>query len=229
MQAIILAAGEGTRMRPLTYHIPKPMARVGDKNLVEHNLEKLPKEVDELIFVVGYLAEQVINHFGDEFEGRKVTYVKQKKMLGSAHAVSLCQSQIKGRFVVMMSDDVYSKKDFKECLKHDRAILVKKVHGKSAAGKVICDDEGHMTDILEGTHEDKGGILANTNFFVLTPEYFNYDMVPIKGGKEYGLPQTVVKMSKDYPIKKVEATYWIKIDDMSDLKNFERELRKNKK
>ncbi len=217
-------------MRPITYHVPKPLVRVVGKSLVEHNLDKLPKQVDELIFVVGYFKEQVMNHFGDEFEGKKVTYVVQKKYLGTAHALDLCKQYIKGRFVVMMSDDVYSKKDFKECLEHKRAILVKRVYGKSTAGRVICDDDGNMIDILEGTHEDNGnGILANTNFFVLTPEYFNYDMVAIKDGKEYGLPQTVVKMSKDYPVKIVEASEWMKIDDMSDLKIFERELRKNKK
>jgi len=222
MQAIILAAGEGTRMRPLTYHIPKPLARVCGKNLVEHNLEKLPDEVDELIFVVGYLAEQVMNHFGSEFGGRKVTYVKQKKFLGTAHAVSLCKQYIRGRFMVMMSDDVYSKEDFAECTKYDRAILVKKIHGKSTAGRVTCDEDGNMLNIQEGTHQDDGsGILANTNFFVLTPEYFDYDMVPIKDGKEYGLPQTVVEMSKDYPVKIVEATNWMKIDGVDDLKRFE--------
>ena len=221
MQAIVLAAGKGTRMRPITYHVPKPLVRVCGKNLVEHNLEKLPEEVDELIFVVGYLAEQVMNHFGSEFGGRKVTYVKQEKPLGTADAVRLCKPYIKGKFVVMMSDDVYSADDFKECIKYERAILVKRIHGKTSAGKVVCDINNNMIDILEGTHEESDGVLANTNFFVLTPEYFDYDMVPIKDGKEYGLPQTVIKMSEDYPVKIVEATNWMKIDGMDDLKKFE--------
>lgn len=228
MQAIILAAGEGTRMRPLTYHIPKPMVRVGGKNLVEHNLKKLPKEVDELIFVVGYLKEQVINHFGSEFGGRKVTYITQKKPLGTAHAVSLCKDHIKGRFLVMMGDDIYSKDDIETCLKHERAILVKKIRGKFSGGKVTFDEGDNLTGIEEGTHDGKDAVI-NVNLMVLTLEYFNYDMVPIKGGKEYGLPQTVVKMAKDYPIKIVEATDWRQISDIDDVKTFERELRKQKK
>lgn len=57
MQVVFLAAGEGTRMRPLTYHVPKPMVRAGGKNLLEHNIDALPDTVDEIVIVVGYLAE----------------------------------------------------------------------------------------------------------------------------------------------------------------------------
>ncbi len=106
MQAIILAAGEGTRMYPLTRHVPKPLVRVNGKggvrkSLVEHNIDLLPEEVTELIFVVGYLKEQIINYFGDEFNGRKVIYVDQKKPLGTGHAISLVHKHIKSLF----SDD----------------------------------------------------------------------------------------------------------------------------
>ncbi len=229
MQAIILAAGNGVRMRPLTYKVPKPMAKVGKKSLVEHNIEKLPDEVDEIIFVIGYLAEQIMDYFGNEFLGKKITYIKQEEMLGTAHAVSLCKDNIKGRFIVMMGDDMYSKDDINECLKYERAMLVKKVYGKFAGGNIIFDENGCLQNIIEGIHEKKESF-ANTNFFVLTPEYFNYEMVlKAKDSKEYGLPQTVVTMSSDYLIKIVEATSWIKIDNMDDLKEFEKELRKNKK
>lgn len=228
MQAIILAAGEGTRMRPITYDVPKPMVKANGKTLVERNIEKLPKEVTELIIVVGYLKEKIMSCFGNEFGGRKITYVEQDEPLGTAHAVSLCKDYVNERFIVMMSDDAYSKEDFVECLKHERAILAKRISGKSTAGKITCDENGNMIDILEGIHEDAdNGILANTNFFVLTPEYFDYKMVSIKDGKEYGLPQTVVNMSKDYPVKIVEASNWMKIDSMDDVAEFEKELRKN--
>ena len=227
MQAVILAAGYGTRMRPLTYHVPKPMVRVCGKNLVEHNLEKLPDEIDELIFVVGYLAEQVKNHFGDCYLGRPVKYVRQKKMKGTAHAISLVQSLVRGRFLIMMGDDIYSREDIEEVLKHERSILVKKVHSKFSGGKVIFDENGNFTSIEEGTHEN-GGVI-NTNMFVLTPEYFNYPMVPIKDGEEFGLPQTVVKMAKDFPIKVVEAQNWKQISDLDDVKDFERQLKKEGK
>lgn len=144
MQAILLAAGEGTRMRPLTYQVPKPMARANGKNLLEHTISRLPKEIDELIIVVGYLAEQIINHFGDEFEGRKVIYVKQKKLLGTAHALSLCEQHIRGRFIVLMGDDMYSTEDIKNCLENEWAWLVKKVRGKFVGGRIMYDSSGNV-------------------------------------------------------------------------------------
>jgi len=221
MQAIILAAGYGTRMRPLTYHVPKPMVRAAGKNLVEHNLHNLPEEIDELIFVVGYLAEQVMNHFGDNFEGRKVRYVKQKKMLGTAHAVSLCKQYINGRFLVLMGDDIYGKEDMENALAHERSWLVKKVHGKFVGGRIVHDKDGNATDAIEGTH-DTSEAYVGTNLFVLTPEYFDYEMVAIKDGAEFGLPQTVAKMAKDYPIKLIEATGWTQITDMKDVEQLDK-------
>ncbi len=217
MQAIILAAGEGTRMRPLTYHVPKPLVRVGGKNLVEHNLAKLPPEITELIFVVGYLAEQVINHFGDTYEGRPVHYVRQRKLRGTADAVSLCKPLIRGRFMVFMGDDMYSQEDMQACLAHERSWLVKKVHGKFTGGRIVQNESGNVVDAIEGTHDTTEGFVS-TNMFVLTPEYFSYPMVAIKDGAEYGLPQTVVSMAKEYPVKLIEAKDWKQVSDLNDIK-----------
>lgn len=225
MQAVLLAAGEGTRMRPLTYHVPKPMARAGGKNLLEHNIDKLPPEVNELIIVVGYLAEQVTNHFGDEYKGRKVTYVRQKKLLGTAHALSLCEKHITGRFIVLMGDDTYGKNDIQACLEHDWAWLVKKVHGKFTGGRIMYDDNGHVVAVNEGTHDVKEGFVG-TNLFVLGPEYFRYEMVPIKNGEEFGLPQTVALAANAFPIKMIEATGWHQVSDMDDLKRLHSHLTK---
>jgi len=222
MQAIILAAGEGTRMRPLTNFVPKPMVRFMGadgvrRNLVEHNLGLLPKEVDELIFVVGYLKEQIINHFGDEFNGRKVRYVVQDKPLGTGHAVSLAQQYIKGRFLVMMSDDLYCKADIDAVIEAGKsAILVQKVQGEFSGGNVELDIEGNLLGIAEGMHD--GGFI-NAALYAITPEYLEYPMAAIKNGAEYGLPQTLVVMAQDTKVKVIEATWWQQITDMDDVKN----------
>ncbi len=79
MQAVILAAGEGVRMRPLTLTKPKPLLEVLGKPLIRYATEGLPKEVTELIIVLGYRGEQIKAYCGTSFCGRTVTYVWQKQ------------------------------------------------------------------------------------------------------------------------------------------------------
>lgn len=229
MQAVILAAGEGTRMRPITHHVPKPLVRFHApdgtrKTTVESNLELLPPEVDELLFVVGYLKEQVMNYFGDEFQGRRVQYIEQKKPLGTGHAVALVSKHIKDRFLVMMGDDLYSQVDIDACFAvPGSALLVQKVRSKYSGGNVTLDAQGNLKAIEEGTHS--GGLL-NAALYVLTPDYFSYDPVPIKNGAEYGLPQTIVTMAADHPVKVVEAQWWQQVTDMNDIKRLPQLLTK---
>ncbi len=65
MQCVILAAGKGTRLRPLTDNTPKPLVPVAGKPLIDHTIDALPSAIDELILVVGYLGDQLRAHFGN--------------------------------------------------------------------------------------------------------------------------------------------------------------------
>jgi NDP-sugar pyrophosphorylase family protein len=224
MQAVILAAGKGTRLRPITYDIPKPMIRIAGKNLIEHNIRELPGEIDELIIVVGYLAPQIINHFGREFEGKKIRYIKQKKLLGTGHALQLCKNILGERFLVMNGDDIYSRQDIKKCLEHERCILTKEVRGKFVGGRIMLDSSGYLKDIVEGRHNRSKG-LVGVGLYILTKKFFNYDLAPLKGKKEYGLPQTLVKVAQDWPVKIEKASYWLQISDMAGLKRAEKILK----
>jgi len=71
MQCVIICAGKGTRMRPLTEHTPKPLLEVCGKPILQHVVEALPEEIDELVLVVGYLQEQIRSYCGDEYFNRK--------------------------------------------------------------------------------------------------------------------------------------------------------------
>jgi len=225
MQTVILAAGRGTRLRPLTYHVPKPMIRIAGKNLIEHNLSALPKEVDEVILVVGYLGEQIINHFGDTYENKKIIYIKQQKLFGTGHALSACRNILKDRFLVLMGDDIYSKKDIDKCLKHKNCILAQKVKNKFIGGRIILNSQGCLKKINEGIHKKHEG-LVNTGLYVLTREFFNYELVKLKNKKEYGLPQTLVKMAVDHPVFIEKAQSWLQISSLAGLKTAEKVLGK---
>lgn len=209
-----MAAGEGTRLRPLTYKTPKPLLKINGKCLMEYNIDELPEEIDELVIVIGYKGNKIKKYFGDNYKGRKVTYVEQNDFLGTGHAVKICQDVLGKRFMVLMGDDIYSCEDMKKMLQHKCAMLVKEVRGKFTGGRIVIDKDGCLEQIVEGKHDGKVNYV-NTAMYVLTDDYFNYPLVKINE-KEYGLPQTMVQMIKDVPIKIVKADKWIQITDLAD-------------
>ncbi|MDO8482273.1 MAG: sugar phosphate nucleotidyltransferase [bacterium] len=225
MQAVILAAGEGIRMRPLTETTPKPLLKVGGKPLLDYTFAALPDEIDEVILIIGYLGEQIKKYLGDSFGGKAVRYIVQNKLEGTAKALWEAKPFLKDRFLVMMADDIYSKADLEKCLTHEQAILVMKSENIGPGGKIILDEKGSLKEVIEGdNHPTETSI--STNIFVLSTKFFDYE--PLKksiDSKEYGLPQTVVEMSKTFPVAVVEATRWIKITTPEDLKSAEKILK----
>ena len=224
MQAVILAAGEGVRMRPLTETVPKPLLKVGGKPLLDYTFVALPEEIDEVILVIGYLGEQIKKYLGESFAGKKIRYVEQKKLEGTAKAVWEAKPLLKNRFLVMMADDIYSKTDIEKCLRHEQAILVMKSDRIGPGGQVTLNETGELQEVVEGKEHPAGSFIS-TNVFVLKPEFFTFP--PVKketDSSEYGLPQTVVEMSKQFPVAVVEATSWHKITTPEDLKSAEKLL-----
>ena len=91
MKAVILAAGRGTRLNQITENTPKPLIKINEKTLLEYKLEILPREVDEVVIIIGYKKEKIIDLLGDKYDNKKITYVEQKKLLGTGHALCMCK------------------------------------------------------------------------------------------------------------------------------------------
>ena len=108
VSAVILAAGEGRRLEPLTNRRPKPMVPVANRPLLEHVLEAVVAAgIDHVVFVVGYRQERIRNHFGDGDEwGIDVEYVEQSTQLGTGHAVLQAEPAVNGPFVVVNGDRI---------------------------------------------------------------------------------------------------------------------------
>lgn len=217
MQAVILAAGLGTRMRPLTHTVAKPLLKIGERSLLDYTFDALPEEINEVIVVVGYLGEQVRAYLGDTFRGKKIQYVVQEKLEGTAKALWQAKPFLKEKFLVLMADDIYAREDIRKCLKSDYAILVMRSTEVGPGGKVKLDEKNQLVSVEEGKAHP-AGTLISTNVFVMTPEIFTYEPVKLTDREdEWGLPQTVVELSKDYSVAVVEATRWIKITTPEDL------------
>lgn len=224
MQVVILAAGRGKRMQDLTKGMSKSMLKIKGKPILEHKINMLPKEINEIVFVIGYYGEHIMNHFKRYFNGRKITYVFQTNLNGTGGALFLAKSILKDKFLVMMGDDLYHKKDLKKLLKHDLAVLGREVDDPTKFGIIKTNSKGHMVEIVEKPKRSKDK-LANTGVYILNKKIFDYDLVPIGGG-EFGLPQTLAKMAKDYPVKVEAATIWHAIGSPEDLAEAEKIIHK---
>ena len=217
MQAVILAAGKGTRMLPLTETRPKPLQEVLGKNLIEWKLEALPEAVNDIIIVIGYQGDQIKEYFGDEWKGKQIRYVVQEELNGTAGALWTARDLLSGRFLVLMGDDLYAKEDIAAICKEEFAIGVQKIIKKEIGGEMIANAEGNFAGIIEEKHYVEAG-LQNAGFYMLDERVFAYPLAPIGGSStEFGLPHTLIALAKTFPIHMIPATKWLQVTTPEDL------------
>jgi bifunctional UDP-N-acetylglucosamine pyrophosphorylase/glucosamine-1-phosphate N-acetyltransferase len=216
MQIVILAAGRGTRMKELTEQIPKPMLKLRDKPILEYKLETLPKEITEVIFVVGYKGSKIEEYFGANFKGRKIKYVVQENLNGTGGALWLVKDLVEEKFIVMMGDDLYYPDDILKLIKYERAILACETDSPSQFGVFKINENGNLLKIIEKPINPVDNLI-NTGLYVLTKNLFDYKLVAISE-TEFGLPQTIVEMAQDFPVKIIKTKRWQPIGNPQDLK-----------
>lgn len=224
MQAVILAAGKGTRMRPLTYDVPKSMLSVKGRPLLEYIIDAVPENVSEIIIVVNYLGDQIQNHFNGEYKGKKIKYVRHDELDGTGGAVKCAKDLIKDRFLVLNGDDLCLKSDIEKLCKEDIAVLGWEVEDPRKYGVIKTDEEGNLEDIIEKP-DSFDFKLINTGAMVLNKDFFNYDLVRITE-TEFGLPQTLAKMADEHKIKVIPATEWMSVGSPEDLEKAQIEIDK---
>ncbi len=223
MQAVILAAGRGKRMGDLTEGVPKPLLEVAGKTLLEHKLDMLPYDVDEVVLIVGYMGGTIQKKFGGEYSGKHIYYVEQEKLDGTAGALWRAQSILRDEFLVLNGDDLYAKDDAVRCIAIKGWTMLVKETDDVRSGNVVIDDSGNVLDIQEGDIDGTRG-LTNTGMFALDMRIFEYPMVPkAEGSEEFGLPQTILSASKasGIPFSVVKATQWIQITSPEDIERAE--------
>jgi len=228
MQAVIIASDPAFELRPLTFHVPKSLIRVGDRCVIEHASNSLPDEIKEVIIVIGHLGEQVKNFCGKKINQRRVTYIKQKNFSGSARALHLCKDILASRFLVLPSDGIFPRDDITKCMKFDQCVLAKEVSGKFTGERITLDGDGFLKDIIPGVH-DKNKTLVNTGFYVMTRAFFNFKLVPSGGSKRYDISLTLASMAKSFPVNVERSQSWLPLTDLAGIKRAEKAIKKGRK
>ena len=173
MKAVILAAGEGNRMRPLTYTRPKVMLPLANKPILEHLLIEVKEAgIREFVFIVGYHDEQVRNYFGDGSKwGVNIEYRNQRRQLGTADAIKMVEGLVRENFLVMNGDIIANRKDISALVdKRGIALSVFTVEDARGLGVVETKD-GRVVRIYEKV-EKPPFRTANAGLYLFTAEVF---------------------------------------------------------
>ncbi len=181
-QAVILAAGEGKRLRPFTVNRPKAMLSIADKPILQYVVESLAQNgVREIVLVVGYRKEQIFDYMasGDQF-GVEITYVTQAGQLGTAHALLQAKSAVNEEFLVLPGDKLIEADTITQFVAaKPEAMLVKKVENPLRSA-VVTVDEGVVKEAMRqerrasGPIREPGIYIVNTGIYAFTGEIFDF-------------------------------------------------------
>lgn len=210
MQAVILAAGKGARLRPITHEIPKPLIDIGGKTLMQHTLEALPESIDKIFIVVNHLQEQIINAVGLSWRGIPIRYITQEPLSGTAGAVLLLQKHLRGSFLVINSDDLYCRSDLSNLCCHSWGLLYFPTTTKKHSGALV--EGGRFIGLGASKNAVCGAYVLRQKFFGREPVE-----IQISTHREYGLPQTLAKLVDEIEIVAVEATSWQQVGTPEEL------------
>lgn len=175
--AVILAGGEGERLRPLTRNRPKPLLPAGNRPIIEYVLDSVIEAgISDIHVVAGYKHNRVQSHLGDTYSDVDLTYHIQEKQLGSGHALLQARDAVTDPFLVVNGDQITEPSIITDVLSaHDAAMAASMgviESDKAAEYGTVSLTDGHVTDLTEHPETDAGGLL-NAGVYVFTPEIFS--------------------------------------------------------
>lgn len=217
MKAVILSGGLGTRLKPFTEVIPKPLLPIGEKAILEVQIERLKSHGFDTVFLAtNYKSEYIESFFGDGSRyGVELTISKEDKPLGTAGPISLIRDQLTEPFLVM-NGDILTLLDFRAFYKYAIAksapltIGIKKEILPFAFGNIHFDGD-YVTDIQEKPNLE---LYILAGIYIMTPEIFKY----IPQNEYYGMDVLIKRLIKNnIQIPKYHINeYWLDIGRMND-------------
>jgi bifunctional UDP-N-acetylglucosamine pyrophosphorylase/glucosamine-1-phosphate N-acetyltransferase len=212
MQTVVLAAGEGTRMRPLTETVPKPMLPVADRPLCAHTADAaIEAGASGLVFVVGYEAEAVRSYFGAEYRGVSVSYAVQEEQLGTAHAVRAAREYLDGAFVVLNGDNLYDPAGVEALFEAAPAVGAIEVAEPRNYGVLSTDGAGdRVTGIVEKPDEPPSN-LANAGAYAFPAEASALLDVEQSERGEYEITDVLARVIDANEVTAVRLSRWLDV------------------
>lgn len=200
MKAVILAAGEGRRCRPLTQTRSKVMLSVRNRPFMEHVIRALAANgVRDLVVVVGYQKERIMDYFGDGIHyGVKIEYVVQDEQLGTADALSKVRPHVDGPILVVNGDNLIDEQAIEDVLLAEgENVILAAIREHAGDYGVLTVERGKVSKIVEKPGHPCAGIL-NTGVYRFSPEIFEeLPNTPISERGSYELTQTIAHMIEE--------------------------------
>ena len=225
MKALVLAAGEGTRMRPLTASTPKPLLLTAGKPFLEHTFEALKGAGVEDVFVLsGWMEDRLRERFRDGSAiGIRIRYLEQKERLGTAHAVGMAGGELDEDFlcvngdIVVTSDTVRRLLAFREKRGQNVMTLVEAPNPRDF-GVVLVDQDGLVAGIDEKPERPQGNLI-NAGLYLFTPEIFRaIARTPQSPRGEYEITDTLRMLAAEKKVSAfVSGAPWVDVGRPWDL------------
>lgn len=195
--AVVLAAGEGTRLRPLTRNRPKSMLPAANRPILEYVLDALVEAgVEQICLVVGYKRDRVQDHFGPTYRDVPLAYVHQEKQLGSGHALLRARSACEGPILVVNGDrlvDATAVSDVREAFeRHGEPTLAVREHREAGQYGAVRLHDGYLDELVEKPDTDEFRFI-NAGVYAFDGTIFDaIESTPRQEG-ELALPDTIAR------------------------------------
>ena len=210
MDAIILAAGLGTRLRPHTLKTPKPLLPVQGRPILDWTLGALPRVVDRVVVVVHYLADQVEAYLRGQKHFARWATVFQDEPRGTGDALRRCRGQVQSeRLLVLNGDDLYGAADLAALAARPAGVLCHVVAEPQKFGIAFVRPDGTLEKLVEKPKLE-GPRLANTGVYLFPRSVFDIE-IGLSPRGEYEITDYVSALAAGQPVHVVEAKVWLPI------------------
>ncbi|WP_439625869.1 nucleotidyltransferase family protein [Gemmata sp.] len=213
MDAIILAAGKGTRLRPHTNTVPKPLLPVQGRPILDWIIGAMPP-VERLVVVVNYLAEQIEDYLRTQTHVRNWATVRQTEPRGTGDALMSCAGAVTGdRVMVLNGDDLIGRSDLAALAAVPMGILTHAVSEPESYGIVFPSAGGALERIVEKPKGLAPPQLANIGGYVFPKRVFDLTL-PLSPRGEYEITDAVSQLAQEGGFRVVQASYWLPIGNV---------------